>query len=127
MMHSDLTQQLSNYPNLKLAILFGSLANGTANEDSDLDLAVLFDQVMTPELKQQIIGDLALLFGRPVDLVDLKKAGIPLIGQIFKGKRVFGSSTEHGKLLSRYLIDAADFMPIYERSLKYRRDKWINT
>ena len=125
----SLNQLLATYPGLELAFLFGSLANGTATSESDLDLAVQFkfDKPITIELKQQMIEDLALLSNRPVDLIDLRTAGVPLVRQVFKGRRVFGNSTAHGKLLARHLRDVADYLPLVERGLKMRREKWINS
>ena len=59
-----------------------------------------------------LIGDLADATGRPVDLVDLRTVGEPLLGQILShGLRLLGSTEAHGCLLSRHLIDAADFLP----------------
>lgn len=121
-----LTQLLATHPQLELAFLFGSLANNTATPESDLDLAVQFPKPMTAELKQQLIEDLALLSNRPVDLIDLRTASVPLVRQVFKGKRIFGSNTAHGELLARHLRDVADFMPLFERGLKTRREQWIN-
>lgn len=117
---------LANYPQIELAILFGSLANGQATPQSDLDLAVQADKPLDVDLKMALIGDLAEAFGRPVDLVDLRTAGEPLMGQIFKGRRILGSTTAYGKLLAKHLRDVADFLPYRERILKQRRDAWIN-
>jgi predicted nucleotidyltransferase len=117
---------LANYPQIELAILFGSLAHGQATPQSDLDLAVQADKPLDVDLKMALIGDLAEAFGRPVDLVDLRTAGEPLMGQIFKGRRILGSTTAYGKLLAKHLRDVADFLPYRERILKQRRDAWIN-
>jgi len=117
---------LANYPQIELAILFGSLANGRATPNSDLDLAVQANKPLDANLKMALIGELAEAFGRPVDLVDLRTAGEPLVGQIFKGQRILGTSTTYGKLLAKHLRDVADFLPYRDRILKNRRDAWIN-
>ena len=39
---------LSQYPEIKLAILFGSLASGSAHLNSDIDLALLADAPLRP-------------------------------------------------------------------------------
>ncbi len=122
-----LNQLLATDPNLELAFLFGSLANNTATPESDLDLAVQFTKPMTTELKQKLIEDLALLSNRPVDLIDIRTASVPLIRQVFKGKRIFGNSAAHGQLFARHLRDVADFLPLIERGLKMRREQWINS
>ena len=65
---------------------------------------------------------------RPIDLIDLKDVGEPLLGQIIaKGRRIRGSDTAYGKLLARHLYAEADFMPYQRRILKERRDKWIGS
>lgn len=121
-----LRDTLAKYPQIELAILFGSLANGRATPQSDIDLAVQANKPLDADLKMALIGDLAQAFGRPVDLVDLRTAGEPLMGQIFKGRRILGSTTVYGNLLAKHLRDVADFLPYRDRILKHRRDAWIN-
>ena len=124
---SKIKKNLLHYPSVKLAILFGSLAQGRATSNSDLDLAVLTDPVMDASLKKSIIESLADALGRPVDLIDLSTAGEPLLGQIFTGKRILGDNASYAKLLCRHLIDVADFLPYHERILKERREAWIRS
>jgi len=126
----DIDQQiravLQGHPGIILAILFGSMAKGTAGPDSDLDLAVYAGQPITAEEKMRLIEDLALQFGRAVDLVDIKTAGLPVMEQIFsRGRRILGSNSLYATLLTRYQIDRADFMPIRQRVLEERRKRWI--
>jgi len=61
---------LEKYQTIHTAIIFGSLAKGSARPDSDLDLAVDAEQPMNSEFKIQLISELAQVSGRPVDLVD---------------------------------------------------------
>ena len=58
----------------KYATLFGSLAQGTARKDSDIDVSVSFGRRMSSDLRGAIIGVVADVAGRPVDLVDLEDA-----------------------------------------------------
>lgn len=52
--------------------------------------------------------------------------GEPLLGQILAhGRRLLGSDEAHGRLLSRHLIDAADFLPLAQRIVDERRRAWI--
>ena len=113
---------------LRMVVLFGSVARGEAGPDSDLDVAVLGDGALTVTRKIQLTSDLALHFGRPVDLIDLHTVGEPLLGAILAdGKRVIGSSAEWGRQVYRHLINQADFVPLQNRILKARRDAWINS
>lgn len=117
---------LEQHPRVTLAILFGSVANGTARFESDLDLAVHAESPLTTDEKMRLIGDLAVLSGRPIDLIDMRTAGLPILRQIFtKGRRILGSDTLYATLLTRFQIDYADFMPLRERMLRERRMRWL--
>ena len=62
----------------------------------------------------------------PIDLIDMRVIGEPLLGEILtKGERILGNNSDFASLLSRYLIDKADFYPYRERLLKERREQWI--
>ena len=119
-------QILAQYGGVRMAILFGSLAGARATPQSDLDLAVLMHPPLSAETKMTLIGELSQAIGRPVDLVDLRVAGEPLLGQILKhGVRLFGSDTDYAELLKRHLFEEADFMPYRRRILAERRLAWI--
>lgn len=126
----DLTEQLrtllESEGGIRLAILFGSIAQGTARADSDIDIAILKDQPLTSDEKADLIARIANLCGRPVDLIDLKTVGEPLLGEILKGERLLGTTEYHARLLTRHLLDVADFVPLQQRILKERRDAWIS-
>ena len=66
--------------------------------------------------------------GRPVDLIDLRCVGEPLLGEILKhGKRLFERDEQsYAELMRRHLFDAADFRPYRDRILAERRAKWID-
>ncbi|WP_303784450.1 nucleotidyltransferase family protein [Azovibrio restrictus] len=119
-------QVLARHTGIRLAILFGSLAQGRATPQSDLDLAILMEAPLTAETKMQLIDDLSLATGRPVDLVDLRTVGEPLLGQILKhGIRLLGNDGDYAGLLKRHLFEEADFMPYHRRILAERRQAWI--
>jgi len=61
--------------NVKLAFLIGSFAKGTAREDSDVDVAVLFGSRPDMEDALELTERLSLLLKRDVDLVVLDTAG----------------------------------------------------
>jgi len=117
---------LAKQEGVKLAILFGSLASGTARAESDLDVAVDAGHPLDAAEKMQLIGDLAAATGRPIDLVDLQSVGEPLLGQILRyGKRLIGNDTSYGDLIRKHLFEQADFMPYRNRILADRRKAWI--
>lgn len=124
--YNTITAVLQNYANLRVAIVFGSVAKGTARYDSDLDLAVALPQPITIQEKMAMITALAEVLGRPVDLIDLQVVGEPLLGQILTtGKRLLGEDRYFAELLSKHLVNQADFLPYRNRILKQRRQAWI--
>ena len=115
-----------DFPKVKLGIVLGSVATSSAHTLSDLDVAVLARQPLTAKEKMSIIEALALEIGRPVDLIDLFATPEPITGQVIKhGRRVLGGNSEFAELLSRHLLEQADFVPIQERILSERRAAWI--
>ena len=123
---SAIKRALACQPGVKLAIVFGSMVSNQERFDSDLDLAVDAGKRLTVSEKMTLIGDLALETGRPIDLVDLRSVGEPLLGQILNhGKRLLGSDTDYAALISRHLFNQADFVPYRNRILAERRRAWI--
>ena len=120
-----LTRLLSGYPQFTLAILFGSQATGDITGESDIDLALLSDIPISSGLKLELVEMIGARFGRPVDIVDLYYAAEPILGQVFKGKRLLGDDATYARLLTKHLINIADFAPLQQRILEERRNAWI--
>lgn len=125
--HSAITEVLARYPSIVIAILFGSLAAGHAHRESDLDLAIESVAPITPETRIQLIDDLAVALGRPVDLIDLANTHNPLLQQILvHGQRLIcHDRTRYAELIRRMVYEEADVMPYYRRILAERREAWI--
>lgn len=122
----ELRLVLKGFPKIQLAILFGSVASGKARPDSDLDLAVGAPSALTTDEKMALITSLALQTGRPIDLIDLRTVAEPLLGQILRhGRRLLGSNTAYAQLITRHVMDQADFLPYRNRILSERRATWI--
>lgn len=123
---ASLRDVLAGFPGVVLAFIFGSVAQGRATRDSDLDMAVATRQALSADQKMALIAALAARTGRPIDLIDLNTVGQPLLGQIVRhGRRLLGSAAAHGQLISRHLVEEADFMPLRNRILQERRAAWI--
>lgn len=122
-----LRRVLARFPQLTLALVYGSVARGTPQPDSDLDIAVASERgALTEEERMGIIGALAQETGRPVDLVDLQAVSPLLLSEILRhGHRIRGDDTAYGRLISRHLFDQADFAPYRNRLLKERRAAWM--
>lgn len=61
---------------------FGSRVQGTANEHSDLDLAVLVQGYADPLVLWALVGEAAEIAGCPVDLLDLRRASTVMQQQV---------------------------------------------
>ena len=105
--------------------MFGSQARGDATGRSDIDLALLSDAPISSSLKLELIELIGSRCGRPVDIVDLHYAAEPILGQVFKGKRLLGDDATYASLLTKHLINTADFVPLQQRILTERRNAWI--
>ncbi len=111
---------------VRLIMVFGSYATGKARPDSDLDIALDAGTFISPEQHIALIGALASITGCPIDLVDLRRVGEPLLGQILQhGKRVYGADEVYAKYLTQHMIDMADFVPLQNRILEERMRAWI--
>lgn len=109
-----LRERLRERPDLHLAVLFGSQARGKARPDSDLDLAVLGDQLDTLSLAR----DLSLATDLEVDVVDLgQDLGYPLLNAIVRDA-IFvyqGRPNAGGRWLSNSLLQLELDRTWYER------------
>lgn len=118
---------LAEHPEIQLAYLFGSMAAGSATATSDADLAVQTYSPLTVEAKISLVEEIAIATGRPVDLIDLRKTGEPLLGQILQhGIRLKGDDTLHAELMRRHIFDSEDFLPYVRRMLAERRQSWTS-
>lgn len=121
-----LASRLAAESDIAFASVFGSVADGSAQFSSDVDVAVLADAPLEPGRRRRLVEMLAQITGRPVDLIDLREAGPVLLMSALQGQRLVGrGSRANAALLSRAWVDAADFLPVRERLLRQRRNAWI--
>ncbi len=122
---NQLIALLLQFPQIKLALLFGSQVSGNVHPDSDIDLGILASAPLSADFKLQLMQTVGAKFGRPVDVVDLYHVPEPITGQVLKGIRLIGDDTTCGNLLYRHLLNVADFLPLQQRILTERRNRWI--
>ncbi|MDZ4104856.1 MAG: nucleotidyltransferase domain-containing protein [Nitrosomonas sp.] len=85
----------ASLPNLLAIYAFGSRIQGTAQIDSDLDLAVLVAGYAEPLVLWTLAGDLADVAGCPVDLLDLRAASTVMQYQVITtGQRWWTSDVQ---------------------------------
>lgn len=71
---------LAQRRDVRLAVLFGSVARGVASPGSDVDLAV-----DAPAVDRLVLArDLSLAVGREVDVVDLNDVGYPMLAALVR-------------------------------------------
>jgi uncharacterized protein len=85
------------FPQALAAYVFGSRAQGTANADSDLDLAVLAPGYVEPLRLWDVAAELATLAACHVDLLDLRAASTVMQYQVLTtGQRLWSREPEAG-------------------------------
>ena len=119
---------LIDHAEIELAILFGSYAKGTETIHSDIDLAIQLSsgKAMQAEEKLNYLTQLGCLLKTDIDLIDLKKAGQPLLSQIIKyGKCLKGQPLHYIELVIKNINTTQDFLPYIERIMSERRKQWL--
>ena len=122
---AQLRAVLRDFPEIRLAILFGSRATGAAGPESDVDIGLLADSPLGHDRKLRLIEAIGLELGVPADVVDLHGAPEPVLGEVLRGRRIIGDDATHAKLVTAHVMNAADFLPLRERILAERRAAWI--
>jgi uncharacterized protein len=131
--HSDelllqtLAERLGADPDLRVATVFGSVASGSAGFDSDVDVAVMLERRMDTSRRSALIGLVGEVMGRPVDLVDLRDAGVAVMRAALRDGRVLvcRDRRDYEFLLSKMITDAEDFLPALQRLQAERRKAWM--
>ena len=96
---------------VRLALLFGSIAGGQFNEHSDVDIAI--DGSFSLEDLLTMQRDLSILCKREIDIIDLKKAeGIILHRIMTKGLRIKNDAGLFVHYLKKALYYREDFYPL---------------
>lgn len=72
------SRALARFPKVSLALVFGSIARGTARDDSDLDVAIAGIGVDVLDVAAALSREV----GRDVQVVRLEDASIPLLDEI---------------------------------------------
>lgn len=124
-----LQELLAVYPEVKLAILYGSFAKGTERPDSDIDLAVAKDH--RDRLDEEILLSISLeaskRTGREVQLRDLARAeGVFLKEVLTKGDVIYQTDPRvRGELIIRMLDFVEDFLPTVRMIRRRKRERFL--
>ncbi len=72
---------LSSFPDVHVGLLFGSVSQGTSDAESDIDIALTGRSALPlPE----IAAALSLALRREIDVVELRRASIPLLDELLR-------------------------------------------
>jgi predicted nucleotidyltransferase len=109
-----LERQSSAWPELKLAVLFGSQARGKARPRSDVDLGILLDPY-SAELRFQVEARLGRSAGRPVDVVLLDDAPPLLRFEIAREGKLLFQREDHlwTDFKTKAMVDWWDWAPTH--------------
>ena len=123
-----LRERATSLPEVKLAVLFGSVARGQARKDSDVDLGVLLDPD-TREVRIHAEAELGRAAGREVHIVHLSEAP-PLLRFEISRDGVVLHEREEGLwtgFKARAMVDWWDWAPyakrIEEAAIRRLREK----
>lgn len=93
---------------VRFATLFGSVARGAARRDSDIDVAVSLGKPISSDLREALIGIVADVAGRPVDLVDLEAAEGLVFAHAMQGREILCDDVATRLRLIRRLLRVED-------------------
>ncbi|MDI3548719.1 MAG: uncharacterized protein PWR10_2371 [Halanaerobiales bacterium] len=84
--------QIIDKYSIELLLLFGSYADNTSHQNSDLDLGYMSKEILTREKELDLLTELMQFYQKgDIDLVDLKKATPALKVEIAnRGKLLYG-------------------------------------
>ncbi len=114
-LHERIRQALIRGPSLRLAILFGSRARGSARPTSDIDLAILpTDPALSLFEESLLVVELERAAGAPIDLVRIDRAGAALRWRIARDGVVLLSNppVEAARFLARAGIDHDELLEL---------------
>ena len=119
---------LLGQPDIEFACVFGSFADGRQTPASDIDVAVAAQAPIGAQRRLELIDAIASAIGRPVDLVDLHRAGPLVLTQaLTRGKRIVKrDSSVLARLLVKMWYLNADLMPLVRMIQDTRRKRFLH-
>jgi len=118
---------LQSYPEIRVAMLFGSAASGRLTKKSDVDIAVAGDAALPMQCRLDLAAELAKGVGREVDLVDMQAVSGLILQQILTtGAMLRKDVTGYAALLKRMLFEQADMMPYTERVKQAHVERFLH-
>ena len=122
-----LKSALEAIPQVQLALLFGSFAQGKSSQGSDIDLGIAYKEKMSLDERIDLAQGLSRILKREVDVVDLRTADGVLLQQVLNHRKTLVRRDQVllGNLISKRVVEESDFMPLLDMILKSRRERVI--
>ncbi|MCY6483010.1 nucleotidyltransferase domain-containing protein [Clostridium aestuarii] len=113
--HSDLFKSIFLNNGITNVIIFGSLASGNFNEESDIDIAVISEDKIPFNIELNITLELEELLGRSIDFIDINDESINNMIKI-------EALNSREVIIKDNLLDEA--LELYDRLYKENEEFW---
>jgi predicted nucleotidyltransferase len=118
---------LEQFPEVKLAYMFGSAARDRLTSTSDIDVAVAAETKLPLETRLAMAMQLSKALHREVDLIDLQEVTGEILQQsLCQSIQLLQKDAGlYAHLIQRLWFDQADLMPYRRRILAERRRRFL--
>lgn len=124
---ADLIKIFTDFPEILLVIVFGSVARNNDSAGSDLDIAVAGSRPLTMDSILQLQCTLEKNIGREVDVIDLQKVSGPILQQVLTtGKIIKNLSPLYADFIKKMWFNQADMMPLTKFVLQEHCQRFVN-
>ncbi|NLW33363.1 MAG: nucleotidyltransferase domain-containing protein [Fibrobacter sp.] len=127
MKFDGLIDVLTQIPQVQIAILFGSASQDRMRPESDIDIAIAEEKLMSIERRIELNGILSPCIHKDVDLVDLRSAHGLLLSEILtKGTPlIIRDRNLYFNLIKENVYFNQDYLPLIKRCLEKRNRRFI--
>lgn len=118
---------LNDFPEIKVAILFGSAARDRLTPDSDVDIAVAGQGPLVLEMKAALVAHLSEALHHDVDLIDMQLvSGIILQQALCTGVILKSDDVVYPALLKKMWYNQSDMMPLTRMVLEKHCRRFVH-
>jgi len=119
---------LNDYPEITIAILFGSTATGQAKKESDIDIAIATENALGVQKMVDIQLALSHILQKEVDLLDIHTLNGIILREIFKNGRIIikKDTSLYPKLLRKLWYQHEDMLPNIRHIIKTQAKRFAN-
>lgn len=118
---------LRDFPEIVVAVLFGSAASDRLSPNSDIDIGIAAQRPLPLERKLELFAALARALPREVDLVDLQEvSGLILQQALCTGVLLKSTPPVYAALMKRMWFNQADMMPNTKMILQKQAERFVN-